>query len=560
MRLKKIIPGKLENCWVLFGIVLVLNITQSVFTPLLNDESYYWLYAKYPDWGYFDHPPLIAFLIRAGNTIFSGEIGVRLLSCIFGSLTFLVIYKIIEFEAGKPVSFKLVGLLMLSSLFLNLYSFLAIPDTPMLFFAALFLYAYRRYLNTDNFFNTLVLGAVIALLLYSKYHGILLIVFTVLSNIRLVFKKSFYILLVVAVLLYIPHIYWQIQNDYPTIRFQFLQRASVFKLQHVLSYIGEQAGVTGPIVFLLFSVLYKPKNQFQKTLKYNVIGTFIFFLISSFKETVNVHWTAIAWPSMLCLSYLYIRELKANKKLVTGILAVNLIVVVILRINLISNTYPIANFNDKNPRLMTSLLKAGTNGYPLVFRDMYIEPSCFWFYTHKECFAVNDIWFKKTQYNYLSGLEKKFQGKTVSLVSKEPINNSSKKTVVEKGKIYFTTVVPNFTSYSTSVKVTVLNGTDFYSSTKSSIKLSLKNTLTNQEKNLFKLKGTYLLLTFINSRSKQIINYRYNKSLNILDPMTFNFQFQAPVQKGKYTFVFSMVTDSSYVVGFNSNVYNCNIL
>ncbi|WP_299359504.1 glycosyltransferase family 39 protein [Mucilaginibacter sp.] len=547
-----------DKAWWLFGFVLIVNFAQSLFSPLLNDEPYYWLYAQYPSWGYFDHPPMIAFLIKIGSSICNNEIGVRLLSSIIGSLTFYLIYKIIEGEAEKPVNFKLVSLLLLSSIFLNLYSFLAIPDTPMLFFAVLFLYTYRRYLNADSFLNAAILAIVTSLLLYSKYHGILLVGFTILSNRQLVFKRSFYLVFLITVLLYIPHVYWEAQNGYPTIIFQFFERANAVDIQHVLSYLGEQAAVTGPVILFVFSILSKPKNQFQKALKYNVTGVFLFFLLSSFKEMVNVHWTAIAFPAMLCLAYLYIENIKINKNFIYGALIFNLIVVILFRLNLIFDFRPISNFNDKNPKLMATMLKAKSKGYPLVFSNMYNEPSYYRFYTHDECFAVNDIWFKKTQYNYLPQLEEKFEGKTVCYVSDGPIDKSSEEVSVPHGNKYFLTTIPGFSSFN-NIKIDVLSTTDFKASAESKILINMFNRLPLAEEKLLKSQGAYLILTFVNNKTQAPFYYRYDKYLDITNPYGVIFTFEAPPVAGEYRYVFSIVIPNHIYVGFNSKISNCKV-
>ena len=57
---------------------LILNLFQATTTGLLDDEAYYWVYSRFPDWGYFDHPPMVALLIKAGYTIFANPLGVRL--------------------------------------------------------------------------------------------------------------------------------------------------------------------------------------------------------------------------------------------------------------------------------------------------------------------------------------------------------------------------------------------------------------------------------------------------------------------------------------------------
>ena len=125
--------------------ILIINILQAVFTPLLNDEAYYWVYSQNMDWGYLDHPPLIAFLIKLSCQVLPGEIGVRLFCAILGSFTFFYLFKIIITESNTEINIKLIILLLGGSIFLNLYSFIAIPDTPLLFFGVMFFWFYQKF-------------------------------------------------------------------------------------------------------------------------------------------------------------------------------------------------------------------------------------------------------------------------------------------------------------------------------------------------------------------------------------------------------------------------------
>lgn len=552
--------SKISNAWKIFAVILFVNIIQSAFSLLLNDEPYYWLWSRYLSWGYFDHPPMVALLIRIGSTLLPGEIGIRALGLILGSFTFFLVYRLIEAETDKPVNYKLIALLLFSSLFLNMYSFLAIPDTPLLFFAALFLYTYRRYLQIDNLLNSLLLGTVTALLLYSKYHGVLLVGFTVLSNLKLLGRRSFYMVFVMVVVLLVPHIYWQVQHDYPTIRFQLLERTNAFGFDHVFSYLGEQAAVTGPVILLLFSILYKPKNQFQKTLKFNVCGVFAFFLISSFKEMINLHWTAIAWPSMLCLAYLYISDLKRQRPQISWLLVFNLLIVLVMRVNFIFNFLRIPNFNDRNPKVMTSVLSGRAGGQPVVFKDMYNEPAYYMYYGHQHSYAVNNIWYKKTQFNYLPQLENEFQGKTVSMVSPDSLNASSKPVTITKGKKYFLTAIPHFASFNTGIKVNAADFKYLNASSQSKVTLSVTgNSLDSVSAHLFTQKHGYLALYMINKKTNMSAAFRYNARFDLTSKNPFDLTFKAPAGKGAYTCIFSLVTTDGFLVGFNSNVYNVEV-
>ncbi|MBT8295178.1 MAG: glycosyltransferase family 39 protein, partial [Gramella sp.] len=74
----------------LIGLFLI-NLLQAYFTELIFDEAYYWHFAQDMDWGYFDHPPMVAALIKISSFLFSGELGVRFLSCVLstGAVIFL---------------------------------------------------------------------------------------------------------------------------------------------------------------------------------------------------------------------------------------------------------------------------------------------------------------------------------------------------------------------------------------------------------------------------------------------------------------------------------------
>src|SRR4029453_8048969 len=75
--------------------------------------------------------------------------------------------------------------IVLSVSVLQITGFLAVPDTPLLFFTALFFYTFRSFIKNTDWRNTLVLAIEISLLFYTKYHGLLIVLFTFLSNIKL---------------------------------------------------------------------------------------------------------------------------------------------------------------------------------------------------------------------------------------------------------------------------------------------------------------------------------------------------------------------------------------
>src|SRR5687768_16782723 len=92
---------KKNHRYLFFGAWLLINLIQACLTELFDDEAYYWVYSNYLAWGYFDHPPMIAVLIKAGHIIFHGELGVRLLVVILNAATIFLISNLIDNRNDK---------------------------------------------------------------------------------------------------------------------------------------------------------------------------------------------------------------------------------------------------------------------------------------------------------------------------------------------------------------------------------------------------------------------------------------------------------------------------
>ena len=203
-------------CWT------ILNAIQAATLELHAYEAYYWMYSRFLDWGYFDHPPMVALFIRFGDSIGHNEFCMRLITIIASSTGIYVLWLILKRYTVSASAFILV---VAGMLILHIYGFTTTPDAPLFFFAVLFYYFYQRYIDKDEWWLATVLGAVIACMFYSKYHAVLLVAFTVISNIKLFKRPSFWFIAALAVVLYIPHILWQITHGFPSVNYHLYERA-----------------------------------------------------------------------------------------------------------------------------------------------------------------------------------------------------------------------------------------------------------------------------------------------------------------------------------------------
>src|SRR5690606_11802330 len=133
---------------------------------------------------------------RLGSIFFPAELGIRFISCMLYSINILLLWFLIDHPRKERYTLLFCVLVFATPLF-HAYGFFTLPDTALLFFTSLFLLVYKRFLKKTTWLNSVGLGLIMAAMMYSKYHGILVILFTLLSNLRLVLNKKAWISVII---------------------------------------------------------------------------------------------------------------------------------------------------------------------------------------------------------------------------------------------------------------------------------------------------------------------------------------------------------------------------
>src|SRR5436309_5482634 len=82
------------NTFLIILALVALRLVAAAFTPITFDEAYYWMWSKALAGGYYDHPPMVALVIRLG-TLIAGDtaLGVRLVSVLLALPMSWAVYK-----------------------------------------------------------------------------------------------------------------------------------------------------------------------------------------------------------------------------------------------------------------------------------------------------------------------------------------------------------------------------------------------------------------------------------------------------------------------------------
>ncbi|MBR9921469.1 MAG: glycosyltransferase family 39 protein [Bacteroidetes bacterium] len=408
-----------ESPWPWLLAWTLLNLVQAGFTELFHDEAHYWMFSQHLAWGYWDHPPATPFLVWLGASVFPGELGVRFFIVLASTATVWFLYKLV-----RPKNLPLFFSLLFSMLLIHIGGFMAAPDITLVFFAAAFLPVLRSYLETDSVKTAILLAVLTAGLAYSKYHGAIFLLFLFLPNWKLVKRKSFWLVPVLALVLFLPHLYWQYAHDFPTFRYHLIDRgAEAYEWRFLGDYLGGQLLVFGPLVaipVLIAGFRRMPEDAFERSLKWCMIGVLGFFLYRGFQERTEANWTATALLPAVYLSYHFIKSRPSWKKWIYGLSIPSIVLILLVRLYFMWDFLP----EGTNPRnefhnwdVWAEDISAKADSLPVIFYNSYRGPSKYQFYSGKKAYTVNNWSHSGNQYDLLWEEEEALQGKRVMRVS-----------------------------------------------------------------------------------------------------------------------------------------------
>jgi 4-amino-4-deoxy-L-arabinose transferase-like glycosyltransferase len=297
------------------GVLLAVTIYRlwySTQLELVGDEGYYWLWSRRLDLAYLDKGPVIAWFIAAGTALFGQTpFGIRFFAVILSSVTGIGIFLLARRLFSDRVGFWALLLAGLAPMF-AVGSILMTIDTPLICFWTFAALAFWWAKDSTRLFPWMLTGVLVGLSTLSKYTGAMELVSLAWfclwhspSRKHLLNGRFLVLLLVVAVCL-VPVVYWNWQHQWPTLRFLThrgaLDEQAHFRPMDVLVFLGGQAGVISPIVFIAFIIaLLWPslktaddRGQTRFTLAL-FLPLFLLYFFLSFQKASQPNWPAAAY-------------------------------------------------------------------------------------------------------------------------------------------------------------------------------------------------------------------------------------------------------------------------
>ena len=297
--------------FILVAISLLIKLFCIGSNDLLVEEAYYWNYSAHLDFSYFDHPPMVALLIRLSTYLFGiNEFGVRFPSIVCWVITALFSFKLTELI--KPHAGFYAVLLLAILPFFFIHSLVITPDVPLIVCWSAALYYLYKAVVLDHNTAWYLAGVWLGLGMLSKYTIVLLGPATLLYLIfvpdarKWFRRKEPYACLLITVALFTPVIYWNAMHEWASFAFQSTRR-----LQSTFSFsfhelLGLFVAFLTPLGVLGFCSLFR-RNTLENNkmglktayfLRMFILVPLLVFSLFSFSHEIKFNWIG---PGLLAI-------------------------------------------------------------------------------------------------------------------------------------------------------------------------------------------------------------------------------------------------------------------
>ncbi|MBA4394447.1 MAG: hypothetical protein C0407_12920, partial [Desulfobacca sp.] len=274
------------------------------------DTADHWVWSQYLSWGYYEHPPMIAWVIR----LFTGLLGNTQLALAIGSqsitlLSFLPIFLLARRAFETRTAFLSVLCLEATPLFI-VGSMIFIIDTVLLMFFLWAALGFWKGIEQGNKKSFYWAGLALGLALLSKITAVLFplacLIFLMVSRERrkVLREPHLYLALLLGLVVFSPFVYWNMTHGWVSIQAQLEKGLTGGRdWNQTLGFWFGQPLILGPVLFFFaLKALWEGLKKFNQEARFTylvlltMIPLLVFGLAAFRGKYSDPTWTDIGWP------------------------------------------------------------------------------------------------------------------------------------------------------------------------------------------------------------------------------------------------------------------------
>jgi 4-amino-4-deoxy-L-arabinose transferase-like glycosyltransferase len=313
---------------VFLAVLLIVRGVVAATTPLAFDEAYYWQWSKNLAWGYYDHPPLVAFMIRAGTALFGDtSLGVRFFPLVLSILATAAVWRAGAILLGSEVAGAMSAVIFNAMPMVGVEMLVSTPDAPQIAAAAVLVYALAKLSETGNGLWWIAAGVAAGFALLAKYTalflGVGLLFWLIIAPAQRHWFRTLWPYLGggIALGMFLPVIVWNANHDWISLRLQFGRIGSGgFTLRYLGEFLAGQLGLASPFIAILgvaglVSIARAPRALSSKSILIAAMmaPAVVYFFWHSLRGRVQGNWPSFLYPAFAIAAVATILSPKLQK-------------------------------------------------------------------------------------------------------------------------------------------------------------------------------------------------------------------------------------------------------
>lgn len=302
-----------QGALLIIVVLILLRSVTAAILPLSADEAYYLLWSQHLQWGYYDHPPAIAILIRAGTLLF-GEtsFGVRAAGILLSIPASWFVWNTASLILRDARKAALAAVFFNLTLMIAVEMMAATPDMPSIVTTAAFLWAVARAHATQDGRWWVAAGAAAGLSLLAKYSGLFvglgIFAWLLVDPQARRWLKTIWPWAggALALLVFAPHLLWQSQHGWMTFAFQFGRVGGGNPtVRYLIELVGSQLGLATPFILVLGAIGFwaaRRRGDGRFLLFMPLAVTLLYFLQHALHDRVQGNWPCFLYPMLAILA------------------------------------------------------------------------------------------------------------------------------------------------------------------------------------------------------------------------------------------------------------------
>jgi 4-amino-4-deoxy-L-arabinose transferase-like glycosyltransferase len=337
--------------WAAAAAVLAVRLGLAGWLPLTGDEAYFVTWGRAPDLGFYDHPPMVGWMLAALLQVSQSALVLRLPEVLLPPLVAVGMAALVRALAhGEPDAERTAYAAALAWLLVpaQVVNVLVTTDTPLVFFSALSMAAFALAVRRDVALLFAAAGVALGLAFLSKYFAVLVglayVAFAVASTRARDGSgprawRGLAIVVVGALPFVLVNLWWNYGHCWSNVLFNVFNRHgdAGFKWWRPLVFAGFVVYVSSPILLwqlarrpeAIRAALARPERRLLWVLALAPLA--VFAAIAPFRD-IGLHWLLSFMPALFAASALALGadRLLVSAKFLAGFAALHVALIAIV--------------------------------------------------------------------------------------------------------------------------------------------------------------------------------------------------------------------------------------